>query len=197
MTDGRSFRPARGRSRTAAHAADAPTARPPAQDAAAAHAADAHVARTNAVRLLGAHSVPHRLVGYEHDPDAMDAVSVAHKIGVEPETLFKTLVLRGDRSGPLVCCIPGPLELNLKKAASVSGNKRVSLIASRDLVATTGYERGACSPVAMIKPFPAYIDESALLFEEIAVSAGVHGGQILIAPAELARFIDADLVDLT
>lgn len=159
--------------------------------------ADAHLAKTNAVRLLTAHGVPHRLIGYEHDPAAIDAVSVAHRIGVDPDSLFKTLVLQGDRSGTIVCCIPGPLELNLKKTATVSGNKRVSLVAMRDLVVTTGYERGACSPVGMIKPFPTYIDEAARLFDAIYVSAGVHGAQILTNPAALARFIEAEFVDLT
>lgn len=127
----------------------------------------------------------------------MDAVSVARRVGVEPERVFKTLVARGDCTGVLVFCIPGPLELDLKKAAAVSRNKRIALLPVSELRPLTGYVRGACSPVGMTKRYPTWIDETATLFAEICVSAGVHGGQIALDPNALATFISATFADLT
>ena len=127
----------------------------------------------------------------------MDAVSVARRVGVDPDRVFKTLVAQGDRTGVLVFCIPGPLELDLKKAAAASRNKRVALLPVKELRPATGYVRGACSPIGMTKGYPTWIDETATLFAEICVSAGIHGGQIGIDPHALAAFIGAVFADLT
>ena len=152
---------------------------------------------TNVGRLLAAHSVHHRFIEYSHDPGAMDAVSVARRVGIEPERVFKTLVARGDCTGVVVFCVPGPLELDLKKAAAVSGNKRVALLPVSELRPLTGYLRGACSPIGMTKRYSTWIDETSTLFAEICISAGIHGGQIALDPHALAAFIDADFADLT
>ena len=152
--------------------------------------------KTNVARLLAAAGIEHRQVDYPCADGAIDAISVADTIGVERERLFKTLVARGNRSGLLVFCIPGPLELDLKKAAAVSGNKKVALLAVRDLLPATGYERGACSPVGMTRVLPTWLDETARLFESIYISAGVHGAQICIAPDALARYVPAQYGDL-
>ena len=153
--------------------------------------------QTNVTRLLHAHGVAHEVITYDSGGAALDAVSVARRIGVTADELFKTLVARGDRNGLLVCCVPGSLELNLRKAAAAGAVKRVALIASRDLFATTGYRRGACSPIGMLAPLPTLIDETALLYDTIYVSAGVLGAQIRISPTVLAQLVGARFADLT
>ena len=152
--------------------------------------------KTNASRILEALGLPHELVTYEADDEAIDAVSVADKLGVDPEAVFKTLVAHGDKSGYLVFVIPGPYELDLKKAASASGNKKVELIRVKELQPLTGYIRGGCSPVGMKKPFPTFVDETAQLFDRIYVSAGIRGAQLHIAPDHLLRAVDGFYADL-
>ncbi len=122
---------------------------------------------------------------------------MADKIGAEHEQVFKTLVARGDTTGVVVFCIPGPFELDLKKAAAVSGNKKVEMIRAKELLPLTGYVRGGCSPIGMKKQYPTWIDETAQLFDRIHVSAGAHGAQVLIAPSALAQLIDAEFAEIT
>jgi len=131
-------------------------------------------------------------VGEEH----VDAVTVARELGVKPETVWKTLVAHDEKGSPLVFCIPGPSELDLKKAARAAGAKKVELISLRDLTPLTGYVRGGCSPVGMKKSFPTWVDETASAFERIYVNAGARGMQVIIAPADLLRAAHAGVADL-
>lgn len=143
--------------------------------------------KTNAARLLDKEGVEYKLIPYEVDESDLSAVHVAHQLKEPVEQLFKTLVLKGDKSGYFVCIIPGDKELNLKIAARVSGNKSCDMIPMKDLVNVTGYIRGACSPIGMKKVYPSYIDESALNFDFIYISAGKRGLQIQIDPNELIQ----------
>ena len=152
--------------------------------------------KTNAARLLDKAGIRYELNTYIVDEDDLSAVHVAEQLGVDAGLLFKTLVLRGERNGLFVCVIPGDAEVDLKKAAKVSGNKSAAMIPMKDLVAVTGYMRGGCSPLAMKKPFPTYIDESVAAYESVYVSAGVRGLQLLLAPEDLARAAGAVLADL-
>ncbi len=131
------------------------------------------------------------------DPEHLDARTAARALGLEEERVFKTLVARDERSRIWVFCIPGPCELDLKKAAAAAESKRVVMVRLAELTALTGYQRGGCSPVGMKKEFPTLIDESAVLFERICVSAGQRGVQVLLAPRDLAELIGARFADLT
>lgn len=153
--------------------------------------------KTNAVRLLEAAGISFKTAEYEADESDLSGVHAAEMLGQPVEQVFKTLVLKGDKSGYFVCCIPVAMELDLKKAAKVSGNKKCEMLHVKDLLGVTGYVRGGCSPVGMKKKFPTYIDETALLFEEIAVSAGVRGMQVIVAPKALGDFINAEFADIT
>ncbi|MDL2230432.1 Cys-tRNA(Pro) deacylase [Alistipes sp. OttesenSCG-928-L06] len=152
--------------------------------------------KTNAVRLLEKAGIAYQLNAYEVDENDLSAVHVAEQLGVPARTLFKTLVLRGDRNGLFVCVIPGDAEVDLKKAAKVSGNKKADLIPQKELLPLTGYIRGGCSPIGMKKPFPTYLDRQALEQAEICISAGVRGLQIRLAAADLVRFLNAVVEDL-
>lgn len=154
------------------------------------------VAKTNAVRLLTQAKIAHNLVTYEVDEENLAATHVAEQLGEDIAQVFKTLVLKGDRNGHLVCVIPGGDELNLKLAAKVSGNKSVEMIAMKELLPTTGYIRGACSPIGMKRPFPTYINSSCMDFEVIYISAGVRGMQIEVDPRELISFVGAHVEEL-
>ena len=149
--------------------------------------------KTNAARLLDAAGIAYSLIPYEVDEEHLDASHVAASLGEDVDRVFKTLVLRGDRNGCFVCVIPGSLEVDLKVAARISGNKSCEMIHVRELLPTTGYIRGGCSPIGMKKAFPTFIHESALLYESIYVSAGVRGLQICIAPEDLIRFVGAEI----
>ena len=131
------------------------------------------------------------------DEDDLAAVHVAEQLGEPVERVFKTLVLRGDRTGVLICVVPGDAEVDLKAAARASGNKSVEMLHMKDLLPTTGYIRGGCSPIGMKKSFPTYIHSTCRLYDSIYVSAGVRGLQIRIAPDDLIRTTDASVVDLT
>ena len=155
------------------------------------------IAKTNAARLLDAASIDYELVPYEVDETDLGAQHIADQLGEDIEQVFKTLVLHGDKTGHFVCVIPGAEEVDLKKAARVSGNKKVDLIPMKELLPTTGYIRGGCSPVGMKKPFPTYIDETCILHDYIYVSAGVRGLQFKVNPETLANFVEATIVDLT
>ncbi|MDA8427084.1 MAG: Cys-tRNA(Pro) deacylase [Treponema sp.] len=151
-------------------------------------------AKTNALRILKSHGVAHRVVSYEADESDLSARSAAAKIGIGAERIFKTLAARGDRTGVFLCCVPGDAELDLKKAARASGNKSVEMLSLKELQPTTGYVRGGCSPVGTKRPFPVLIDERALEFGEISVSAGARGLQVLLAPGDLLRALAAEAV---
>lgn len=153
-------------------------------------------AKTNAARLLDAAEIQYELIPYEVDETDLGAQHIADQLGEDIDQVFKTLILQGDKTGHLVCVIPGAEEVDLKKAAKVSGNKKVDLIPMKELLPTTGYIRGGCSPVGMKKPFPTFIDESCILYDYIYVSAGVRGLQFKIHPQALADFVGAELVDL-
>jgi Cys-tRNA(Pro)/Cys-tRNA(Cys) deacylase len=155
--------------------------------------------KTNALRILDGLGIAHRVVEYDVDEDDLSAVSAAAKIGVPPERVFKTLALRGERAGVFLCCVPGDAEVDLKKAARAIGDKSVEMLPLKELLPTTGYVRGGCSPVGAKKPFSVCIDETAQLFDEISVSAGTRGMQVLLAPADLIRALDgrASFVDIT
>ena len=153
--------------------------------------------KTNAARLLDKAGIKYDLNPYEVDEDDLSAAHVAGQLGVDPALLFKTLVLRGDRTGIFVCVIPGDAETDLKKAAKVSGNKNADLIPMKELLPAVGYIRGACSPVGMKKRFPTYMDSSAQEKTAVYISAGVRGLQIKLAPEDLAAYTGAAVADLT
>ncbi|EHM10810.1 ybaK/ebsC protein [Thermanaerovibrio velox DSM 12556] len=146
-----------------------------------------HKAKTNAVRIMESMGIDFRLEEYEVDPSDLSAQAVASKVGLPLRQVFKTLVLKGDKTGHLVAVIPGDKELDTKALAAESGNKRVELVNLKDLQPLTGYVRGGCSPVGMRKQFPTYVDQSAREFPFVSVSAGLRGLQVLIAPEDLIR----------
>ena len=158
--------------------------------------ASSRLSKTNAARLLDAASIDYELIPYEVDETDLGAQHIADQLGEDIEQVFKTLVLQGDKTGHFVCVIPGAEEVDLKKAARVSGNKKVDLIPMKELLPTTGYIRGGCSPVGMKKPFPTFIDETCILHDYIYVSAGVRGLQFKIKPETLVAFVGAEVVDL-
>ena len=149
--------------------------------------------KTNACRLLDQKKISYELIPYEVDENDLGAQHIADQLGEDIDQVFKTLVLRGDRTGFFVCVIPGDFEVDLKVAARISGNKSCEMIHVKELLPSTGYIRGGCSPIGMKKAFPTFIHESALLYESIYVSAGVRGLQIRIAPEELIRFVGAEI----
>lgn len=152
--------------------------------------------KTNAARLLDKAKVAYELVPYTVDENNLAATHVAEELGEDIATVFKTLVLRGDRAGLFVCVIPGDKEVDLKAAARVSGNKKADLIAMKELLPTTGYIRGGCSPIGMKKPLPTFIHSTCLEHERIYISAGVRGLQIAIAPADLIAYVGATVSEL-
>ena len=152
--------------------------------------------KTNAVRLVQQAGIPCREEFYEYDENDLNGNHAAAAIGFPPEQVFKTLVARGAKNGILVFCIPVCCELDLKKAAKAAGDKSVELLPVKELLATTGYIRGGCSPVGMKKKYPTYFDEVCLLFEQIAVSAGERGHQMLLPPDDLVHLVDGKLVDI-
>lgn len=153
--------------------------------------------KTNAMRQLDSAKINYTPLEYEVDENDLSGESIARKVGLPEEQVFKTLVGKGDKTGVVVLCIPVCCEVDLKKAATASGNKKLELLAVKDLLATTGYIRGGCSPIGMKKKFPTYFDESALLYDKITVSAGVKGIQLLLDPNDLTPFVEAELFDLT
>jgi Cys-tRNA(Pro)/Cys-tRNA(Cys) deacylase len=153
--------------------------------------------KTNAARLLDAAGAPYELREYEAGPEHLPAPEVAAAIGMPPEQVFKTLVARGDRTGAVLAVIPGNSELDLKKLAAASGNKKIELVPVKEVLATTGYVRGGVSPVGTKKAYPVYLDETAGLWDVISVSAGVRGCQMLLAPADLIRVTGATTCDCT
>ena len=154
------------------------------------------IEKTNAARLIDRAKIEYELVPYAVDESNLAATHVAEELGEDIATVFKTLVLRGDRQGLFVCVIPGDKEVDLKAAARVSGNKRAEMLAMKELLPTTGYIRGGCSPIGMKRPLPTYFHSSALEHERIYISAGVRGMQIAINPNDLIAFVGAEVEDI-
>lgn len=152
--------------------------------------------KTNAIRILESKQIPHETIEYDFSEDEVDAVSVATKIGADPETVFKTLVARDEKNSLFVFVIPGNFELNLKKSALASGSKKIEMIKVKELQPLTGYLRGGCSPIGMKKLFPTFIDETAQLYDQIFVSSGTRGMQLKISPIDLLEIISAEFKDL-
>ena len=153
--------------------------------------------KTNAVRLVEQAGLPCRESFYEFDESDLSGTHAAQAIGMPAEQVFKTLVARGEKTGINVFCIPVCCELNLKKAAKAAGDKNMELVAVKELLGLTGYIRGGCSPVGMRKKYPTFFDETCILWDEIAVSAGARGHQMIVPPEALAALVSAKLVDLT
>lgn len=154
------------------------------------------IEKTNAARLLDKARIPYKLIPYEFDENDLAAQHVADSLGQDIARVFKTLILHGDRTGHIVCVVPGNAEVDLKALAKASGNKKVEMIAMKDLLGVTGYIRGGCSPIGMKKRFPTFFHTSALDFDTIYVSAGVRGLQLEINPSELIRFVSATTADV-
>lgn len=155
------------------------------------------IQKTNAARLLDKAGIAYELIPYEVDESNLAAGHVAEELGEDIRQVFKTLVLKGDRTGYFVCVIPGDREVDLKAAAKHSGNKKCDLIPMKNLLSVTGYIRGGCTPIGMKKQFPTFIHRSATNFSQIYISAGVRGLQIKIAPENLISFSGAEVCDLT
>ena len=154
------------------------------------------IEKTNAARLLDKARIVYNLIPYEFDENDLAAQHVADSLGQDISRVFKTLVLFGDKTGHIVCVVPGNMEVDLKALAKVSGNKKVEMIAMKDLLAVTGYIRGGCSPIGMKKRFPTYFHSTASNFETIYVSAGVRGLQFEISPAALVEFVGGTLAEV-
>jgi len=152
--------------------------------------------KTIAARMLDQLKISYELRAYEVSEDELDAITVARKVNMPPEATFKTLVARGDKSGVIMACIPGDAELDLKKFAAVSGNKKVEMAPVKEIQSLTGYIRGGVSPLASKKKYPLYLDESALNHERISVSAGQRGLQMILSPQDLQRAANGILADL-
>ena len=153
--------------------------------------------KTNAMRRLDSAKIPYEIMTYTVDENDLSGTHIADQIGIPYEQCFKTLVAVGDKTGPLVFCIPCDKEIDLKLAASITGNKRIEMIHVKDLLALTGYIRGGVSPIGMKKKFPTYIDETAILFDRITVSSGMRGAQLLLSVEALLPFVEAKAVALT
>lgn len=152
--------------------------------------------KTNAARILDSLGIPYKMVTYEVDPDNLAATHVAEQLGEPIERVFKTIVLKGAKSGPIVCVVAGNREVDLKKAAAVSGNKSVEALPLKDLLPTTGYIRGGCTAIGMKKRFPVYVSQELATFDKIFVSAGIRGMQLELTPADYLRASEGILSDI-
>ena len=149
--------------------------------------------KTNTARYLESLNIDYRLVEYEVDESDLSAESVAKKVNLPLEQVFKTLVARGDKTGVVLACIPGEAELDLKAFAAVTGNKKVELIHVKEIQPLTGYVRGGVSPIGTKKRYSVYLDESAMEFPLISISAGIRGSQLFLQPGDLIKAVDATL----
>lgn len=152
--------------------------------------------KTNALRILDSKKIDYKLVEYIVDENDLSGLHVAEQLGQDPRQIFKTIVLKGDRNGYIVCCIPVSENIDLKKVAKLAGEKKVELIPMKQLLSITGYIRGGCSPIGMKKSFPTFIDRSARNFESIALSAGKRGLQFFSNPEDVARVCRAQFAEL-
>ena len=155
------------------------------------------VQKTNAMRLLDSAGIDYSMASYDYDESDLSGVHAAQELGVSEDIVFKTLVTRGDGNAFFVFVIPVAESLDLKKAAKASGNKSIEMIHVKEILDITGYIRGGCSPIGMKKAYPTYIDETAVLFDEIYFSAGKRGVQIILNPETLAEVSNAEFADLT
>ncbi|MDQ1912879.1 Cys-tRNA(Pro) deacylase [Paenibacillus sp. GD4] len=153
--------------------------------------------KTNACRMLDAAGIHYTLHEYEWDEEQLDALSVASKVGINSSQIFKTLVLRGDKTGILVACLPGDRELNARRLASLSGNKKVEMVQVKELQQLTGYIRGGVSPLGMKKKYPLYLDDTAISLNPVSISAGRRGLQIFMSGADLAKAAEAHVAELS
>jgi len=153
--------------------------------------------KTNAMRMLDKAKIKYEALEYSYDDNDLSGVTIANSVGLPCEMVFKTLVAKGDKTGPIVMCIPVDKEIDLKKAASVTGNKKLEMIHVKDLLSLTGYIRGGCSPIGMKKKFATYIEKSAENFDKITVSAGIKGCQLLLEVKALVEYTDAALCNIT
>ena len=153
--------------------------------------------KTNAMRMLDVAKIPYEILEYKVDENDLSGIHIAAQLHFPPERMFKTLVARGDRTGPVVFCIPVAEEIDLRPAAARTGNKKIEMVHVKDLLALTGYIRGGCSPIGMKKKFPTWFDESALAFDRITVSSGTRGAQLLLDRAALLAFVNAQTAALT
>jgi Cys-tRNA(Pro)/Cys-tRNA(Cys) deacylase len=154
------------------------------------------MSKTNVIRILELNRIQHSIFTYEINENDLSGVTVANKIGADINTVFKTLVAQGDKNGINIFCVPVAEELNLKKAATVSNNKKIELVKVKDLLPLTGYIRGGCSPIGMKKQFPTFIEETSQLFDKIFVSAGIRGMQVCLSPTDLVKITEAVFADL-
>ena len=152
--------------------------------------------KTNGMRLLDAAGIVYQAGSYEVDEDDLSGSHAADLMGGDHDAMYKTLVLKGEKKGYVVCCIPVDEELDLKKVAKAAGEKKVEMIHVKDMLAVTGYIRGGCSPVGMKKQYPTYIEETAQLYDQITVSAGQRGVQVTLNPEDLRRYVEAEFVPL-
>lgn len=152
--------------------------------------------KTNVMRILDKQKIPYTTKAYDYSEDDLSGVHAAAELGMDPEQVFKTLVGEGNKTGPVVFCIPSDKELDLKKAAACSGNKNVHLLHVKELPGLTGYIRGGCSPIGMKKQFSTFIDASATQYDAISLSAGMRGQQVLVAPKAVADLVGAEFHDL-
>jgi Cys-tRNA(Pro)/Cys-tRNA(Cys) deacylase len=152
--------------------------------------------KTNAVRALDRAGIAYELREYDIDESDLSAERAAAKLGMAPETVFKTLITRGDRGGPLLACIPAGTELDLRALGEASGNKRVEMVPLKDVLDLTGYMRGAVTPLAIKRAYPIFFDETVELWPTVGISGGMRGLEILLAPADLIRVTGATLADL-
>ena len=152
--------------------------------------------KTNVMRMLDKAKIQYTSVEYEVDESDLSGTHIADVTKMNPETVFKTLVAKGDKTGHCVFCIPCAREVDLKKAAKVTGNKKVEFLPLKELLPTTGYIRGGCSPIGMKKKFPTFIHESAQNFDKISVSGGMRGLQVVLSPTKLCEFIGGSFANL-
>ncbi|MBQ8034060.1 MAG: Cys-tRNA(Pro) deacylase [Bacteroidales bacterium] len=157
----------------------------------------AKINKTNVARILDSKKIPYELIPYTVDENNLAATHIAEELNENIEQVFKTLVLRGDRTGHFVCVIPGNCEVDLKKAAKVSGNKKAEMIPMKELLPTTGYIRGGCSPVGMKKPFSTWFHHTCTEFDYIYLSAGVRGLQIKVRAMDIISLIKGSTADIT
>lgn len=147
--------------------------------------------------MLDAAKIKYEIMEYVPDENDLTGTHIAEQIGLDENIVFKTLVAVGDKTGHIVFCIPSPAEIDLKKAAAATGNKKIEMVHVKDLLGLTGYIRGGCSPIGMKKKFPTYIDESAANLDRFTVSGGVKGAQLLVSPADIIKYTNAKLCSVT
>lgn len=152
--------------------------------------------KTNAMRMLDKAKIKYEPIEYTVNENDLSGVSIANEVGLEYHMVFKTLVAKGDKTGPVVMCIPVDKEIDLKKAAVSTGNKKIEMIHVKDLLSLTGYIRGGCSPIGMKKKFPTFFNDTCLDCEKITVSAGIKGCQLLLNRNDVVSFTNATVCDL-